>query len=46
MSTESVTTTPPAVSYAPEATPASAPTPQVGEGTRAHGADASSSARH
>ena len=39
MSTESVTTTPPAVSYAPEATPASAPTPQVGEGTRAHAAD-------
>ena len=39
MSTESVTTTPPAVSYAPETTPASAPTPQVGEGTRAHAAD-------
>ena len=39
MSTESVTTTPPAVSYAPEATLASAPTPQVGEGTRAHAAD-------
>lgn len=39
MSTDSVTTTPPAVSYAPEATPASAPTPQVGEGTRAHAAD-------
>ena len=39
MSTDSVTTTPPAASSVPEATPASAPTPQVGEGTRAHAAD-------
>lgn len=39
MSTESVTATPKAASYSPEATPASAPTPQVGEGTRAHAAD-------
>lgn len=39
MSTDSVTTTPPATLSAPEATPASAPTPQVGEGTRAHAAD-------
>ena len=39
MSTESVTTTPQAASSSPEATPASAPTPQVGEGTRAHAAD-------
>ena len=39
MSTDSMTTTPPATLSAPEATPASAPTPQVGEGTRAHAAD-------
>ena len=39
MSTDSVTTTPQAASSSPEATPASAPTPQVGEGTRAHAAD-------
>ena len=39
MSTDSVTATPKAASYSPEATPASAPTPQVGEGTRAHAAD-------
>ena len=39
MSTNSVTTTPQAASSSPEATPASAPTPQVGEGTRAHAAD-------
>ena len=39
MSTDSVTTTPAAVPSSPEATPASAPTPQVGEGTRAHAAD-------
>lgn len=39
MSTDSMTTTPPAALSAPEATPASAPTPQVGEGTRAHAAD-------
>lgn len=39
MSTDSVTTTPQAASSFPEATPASAPTPQVGEGTRAHAAD-------
>ncbi len=39
MSTDSVTTTLKAASYSPEATPASAPTPQVGEGTRAHAAD-------
>ena len=39
MSTDSVTTTPQAASYSPEATPASVPAPQVGEGTRAHAAD-------
>ena len=39
MSTDSMTTTPPATLSAPEATPASAPTPQVAEGTRAHAAD-------
>lgn len=39
MSTDSVTTTPAAVPSSPEATPASSPTPQVGEGTRAHAAD-------
>ena len=39
MSTDSMTTTPPATLSALEATPASAPTPQVGEGTRAHAAD-------
>ena len=39
MSTDSMTTTPTATLSAPEATPASAPTPQVGEGTRAHAAD-------
>ena len=39
MSTNSVTTTPAAAPSSPEATPASAPTPQVGEGTRAHAAD-------
>ena len=39
MSTDSVTTTPPAAPSSPEATPASAPAPQVGEGTRAHAAD-------
>ena len=39
MSTDSVTTTPAAVPSSPEATPASAPAPQVGEGTRAHAAD-------
>ena len=39
MSTDSMTTTPPATLSAPEATPASAPAPQVGEGTRAHAAD-------
>ena len=39
MSTDSVTTTPTAAPSSPEATPASAPTPQVGEGTRAHAAD-------
>lgn len=39
MSTNSVTTTSAAVPSSPEATPASAPTPQVGEGTRAHAAD-------
>ena len=36
MSTNSVTTTPAAAPSSPEATPASSPTPQVGEGTRAH----------
>lgn len=39
MSTDSVTTTPAAAPSSPEATPASAPAPQVGEGTRAHAAD-------
>ena len=39
MSTDSVTTTPAAALSSPEATPASAPTPQVGEGTRAHAAE-------
>ena len=39
MSTDSVTTTSAAVLSSPEATPASAPAPQVGEGTRAHAAD-------
>ena len=39
MSTDSVTTTPAATPSSPEATPASSPTPQVGEGTRAHAAD-------
>lgn len=39
MSTDSVTTTPAAAPSSPEATPASAPTPQVGEGTRAHAVD-------
>ena len=39
MSTDSVTATPAAASSSPEATPASDPTPQVGEGTRAHAAD-------
>ena len=39
MSTDSVTTAPQAAASSPEATPASDPTPQVGEGTRAHAAD-------
>ena len=39
MSTDSVTTTPAAAPSSPEATPASSPTPQVGEGTRAHAVD-------
>ena len=39
MSTNSVTTTPAAAPSSPEATPASAPAPQVGEGTRAHATD-------
>ena len=39
MSTDSVTTTSAAALSSPEATPASAPAPQVGEGTRAHAAD-------
>ena len=39
MSTDSVTTTPAAAPSSPEATPASATAPQVGEGTRAHAAD-------
>ena len=39
MSTNSVTTTPAAAPSSPEATPASSPTPQVGEGTRAHAVD-------
>lgn len=39
MSTDSVTTTPAVAPSSPEATSASDPTPQVGEGTRAHAAD-------
>ena len=39
MSTDSVTTTSAAAPSSLEATPASAPAPQVGEGTRAHAAD-------
>ena len=39
MSTNSVTTTPAAAPSSHEATPASTPAPQVGEGTRAHAAD-------
>lgn len=39
MSTDSMTTTPTAAPSSPEATPASAPAPQVGEGTRAHATD-------
>ena len=39
MSTDSVTTTPAVAPSSPEATPASASAPQVGEGTRAHAAD-------
>ena len=39
MSTDSVTTTPAVAPSSPEATSASAPTPQVGEGTRAHAAE-------
>ena len=39
MSTDSVTTTPAVAPSSPEATPASAPAPQVGEGTRAHATD-------
>ena len=39
MPTNSVMTTPAAAPSSPEATPASSPTPQVGEGTRAHAAD-------
>ena len=39
MSTDSVTTTPAAAPSSHDATPASAPAPQVGEGTRAHAAD-------
>ena len=39
MSTNSVMTTPAAAPSSPEATPASSPPPQVGEGTRAHAAD-------
>ena len=39
MSTDTVTTTPAAAPSSPEATPASSPTPQVGEGTRAHATD-------
>ena len=39
MTTNSVTTTPAVAPSSPEATPASAPAPQVGEGTRAHAAD-------
>ena len=39
MSTDSVTITPAVAPSSPEATPASTPAPQVGEGTRAHAAD-------
>lgn len=39
MSTDSMTTTPAAAPSSHDATPASAPAPQVGEGTRAHAAD-------
>ena len=39
MSNNSVTTTSAAAPSSPEATPTSAPAPQVGEGTRAHAAD-------
>ena len=39
MSNNSVTTTSAVAPSSPEATPASAPAPQVGEGTRAHAAD-------
>ena len=39
MSTDSMTTTPAVAPSSPEATPASSPAPQVGEGTRAHAAD-------
>ena len=39
MSTDSVTTTPAAAPSSHDATPASAPAPQVGEGTRTHAAD-------
>ena len=39
MSNNSVTTTSAAAPSSPEATPASSPAPQVGEGTRAHAAD-------
>lgn len=39
MSTNSVTTTPAAAPSSPDATPASSPTPQVGESTHAHAAD-------
>ena len=39
MSTDSVTPNRTTTAASPEATPASAPTPQVGEGTRAHAAD-------
>ena len=39
MSTDSVTTTSAAAPSSHDATPASAPAPQVGEGTRAHAAD-------
>ena len=39
MSTDSVTTTSAVTPSSSEATPASAPAPQVGEGTRAHAAD-------
>ena len=39
MSTDSMTTTPAVAPSSPEATPASAPAPQVGESTHAHAAD-------